>query len=467
MKKLFFNKEQEMIHVPAKEFISMKGMIKVDPYSNVRTSDFKDWTGDTEDLLKKSASHTVKNNKDGKALKDAILKSGYDCAKQSITVVPLSEYLKGLHNKTNLQRVYSEDRDFVATVQQVLSILDKQHLTIKEREDLLSSTKKYFVVVGGNTRVSLIRECYYSDPDTFNTDGSMETLVPVNVVDLNSLQLVANNCLTKTQDFDLKDNYDLSILAQIVWNSMVYADNRLSSARNIPLPVLMMSKGYIGRLMIDGATLSFDMNKDLNALQIIKSFNEILKRVGIGMSEMDEALMYYNIYNYFKNVADQVGLPKRWAEELPFVVKVLRTSMTARLDSSDYQKEFCKKVGLDFSTLEVDNEKLLVDFFNYCVEQHNALKQAGSYLGKPLRDYLQKHIDSKRLSRITNSTWEQAKEHAAKEYQKMADERDIKKILEEWLATAENNKSKSIRVSSKDLKTILKSVNSKGGNDDE
>lgn len=366
---------------------------------------------------------TMEGNKTAKALKTEIEEDGFNFYEKTFTAMDLVEVFKcGPQSKAieGLRTIYKRDTHFIRALDAISNIYKNVHNYSDENAFLnaLNEYKdKYFVVIGGNTRMSILCKMYKENKEAANQDGSAKLKYTFAIIDYNRVM--------KKVNCDMANYYGASQEVIDLYHKLHYAALRLLIYKDNERERSNMSDGAtLTGLAVIARSLAecqrfFTKEEHSNMyLRDLESYTKSLWGMvsSLGSNWMLQSIAYdlaCTAQNALIEAAKSEGknYKKRiyTSDELENYAKVLITTVGAKTSTIDDEKltlesrkieEFC---GIDLRTLEIKDHKT----FWEVVELTTLLKEQKK--DSPA-SYLSKNIKKIFLSRKEDESWSLTKE---------------------------------------------------------
>ena len=354
-------KEQIMI----KEIANAYGCLKVFPNINYRNGlETPVLNGDLVARLNQLGEITISNNKDEKTLKKSMFESGFDISQKPIKVMDLVDVMKcgaDSNEIKELRNLYKEDLKFIDELNAIASIFDNADSYEDDEElfkELNKHMKKYFVVIGGYTRVFLCRARYIEKEVEAIQDGSAELKLDVVVETFrhferkNSMNISCYRSLSKEQ----RQDYHKLHCAQLL---LLIMEDNSTQISNIPIENVMNAKGVLGEALILNKSLVVDeVNEKKCVREILRDMKNLYNDIkGLNHANILEGMIYRNTSKYVEsyeiNNFNQNEV-KFFAKTLSQIIGLKEIKVDDRKTKN--RKEYIPSLfGLDFESLKIED----------------------------------------------------------------------------------------------------------------
>lgn len=369
-------KEQIMI----KEIANAYGRLKVFPNINYRNGlETPVLDGNLVTRLNKLGEITISNNKDEKTLKNSMFESGFDISQKPIKVMDLVDVMKCGANSNEikeLRNLYKEDLKFIDEMNAIASIFENADSYENDEnlfEELSRHVKKYFVVIGGYTRVFLCRARYIEKEMEAIKDGSAELKLDIVVETFRHFEKKNNmniSCYRSLSNEQRQDYHKLHC-AQLL---LLIMEDNSTQISNIPIENVMNAKGVLGEALVLNKSLVIDEGTEKKWVREIlcdmkNLYNDIK---GLNHANILEGMIYritskyvesHEINNFNQNEV------KFFAKTLSQIIGLKEIKVNDRKTKN--KKEYIPSLlGLDFESLKIEDARKFEDMMYFVKEAH-------------------------------------------------------------------------------------------------
>lgn len=428
--KEFKKKETMEKKISIKDIVKNDGSVKLDPMNNPRVpmggSQKISMNGSTDKIVRKDCRLTKENNEDYTDLIKDIAENGYDDQKERVVIMDLVDYLYGLDNRSTIVDVYKDDVHFVRECNSIIKILEDTSLEGLEGSYYLAGHRqRYYIVVGGNTRIAILKELYEKDPKAFK--GHMATKIPCNLINYRYHGVLDRDYeIHQGDNGTAKDMYDTARMYQIAYVLTAYAQHAKDTMKNTPSEMINLSRAYIADVLVRYCDLHGQDRDDL-AYNKIASFEKAYQDKGFGLKAniLAEGLIY-------KQVADYVARTGRETSDkvVNAFVKVLAPTICMKKTA-----ETCELVGFDPKTYKITKNDRFEAFLDLFEDLYEAEGKCQIVAKNAFKSFVKKEviIDGKTIDDgMVNDCLEYVKKDVIEA--KRADDKTAAKVLAKLVA---------------------------------
>lgn len=379
----FKKKETHEVNVLVRDIVKNDGCVKLDPVNNPRLPMGSiSLSGSTDAVIKKAQDATIQNNLDYEWLRKDMSELGFNTQKTRITAMDLVEYLYAKDNRTNITKAYKDDIVFVETCNKILEILEDTDITEEEAQAQLDDYRnRYYIVVGGNTRVSIMKEWFEKSPKSFK--GCMRIKLPINVIDYKYFKILDRKYQLHTGDQrSAKNMYDTSRLYQVAYALTAYTDNAQEGKKNSTTEAVIGSRAYIANTMIQYCDIH-GQDKDSFALDKISSFKRAYKYCGSNLEDttLARAIVSEEITNHVARTGRKVT-----KESLTTSIRII-TRVLCKQDKTSGSVKACEMLGFDSTNYHIANTSRLDYFLDQLEKLYDSQGRYGWVASESLAEF--------------------------------------------------------------------------------
>lgn len=335
-----------------------------------------------------AAKKTIDNNSDSGTLCDSIFEEGFDESCQNIKVMDVVDYSYGCENVENILKFYEERKDLCDLVK----MIDEDIKNGKPLSSLAKYREKFFIVLGGNTRVSQLILAYNDFTSDWESNGSVEYKIPAVVVEYKYSPLLHEDKREFVDKMTNREIRDLRKEFQLAYELMALQDNALRNNDNSPA---MRAKGRIAEQMIEWHEVAAGKKLD-SAREKVSAWQTMYNKAGVNPGELIKALNFYKLYgekkemmnidgteslsknNFFKNTAN---------EKVCSIYAKVTNALIGKANPSKEERKIAEAIGVDYKTNNiVDLSKATKYVVALTKAKENANGKDASYIANPLKE---------------------------------------------------------------------------------
>lgn len=349
-------KKEKRLHNCQNKVVTMtvkdaSGKVLMIPF-NARTSFKEEVTGD--DISERNNilwKVTKKGNNDVRKIEESIFENGINLGEKSLKIMDIVDALYSVTVKEQLMSYYAEDEKLMELIDDVTSTISSD---IADKEEKLAEFRdKYYVLIGGNTRWSIIMS--YLDFYQGALDNSeLSTKVTFEIVDYSSI--LSDNFCNRFADNMQQVNGDFF---DLLFMLMSYKDNSDYSKRNATVEDAYRAKGLMSRKaleMVAGMNNQADIEDTHIKALWDANFKGIFKNANIGYGDACEGMCYIVIK---EALIEYCNLSEKDKKRYPNLYK----NINKIGNTTDFKNSFVS-FAMKTITTSLSSDKRLLNHFN-------------------------------------------------------------------------------------------------------